>query len=138
MRTVLTIWNARIAPVFDVAGEALLVVSENGVVLSENHLVLPGGTAMDKVAFLVEVRTDTLVCGAMSRPARFAADVQGIEVYSFIAGGVREIIQACLEGRLRETVFAMPGCGSNQGCRGRRGRGGGRAGKVGSGFFEEI
>lgn len=137
MRTVLTIWNARIAPVFDVAGQALLVVSENGMALSEDNLVLPCGSAMAKVAYLAEARTDVLICGAISRPACLAAKAFGIEVYSFISGNIREVIQACLEDRLKESVFAMPGCGRKHGCHGRVGRGNGRTGRLGHGFFDE-
>jgi len=137
MRTVLTIWNTRIAPVFDVAGQALLVESENGTALSEQPLELPGGSFMEKVAFLAEVQTDLLVCGAISRPARFAAHAYGIDVYSFIAGNVREVIQACLEGRLKESAFAMPGCGRTHGCRGRRGQGRGKGESPRHGFFDE-
>lgn len=128
MRAVFTIWNDRIAPVFDVAGQAILIESENGSALSEFRMALPGGTVMEKVAFLAEARTDLLICGAISRPARLAANACYIEVYSFIAGNVREVIRACLEGRLRESAFAMPGCGCKQGCHGRAGRGGGRTG----------
>ena len=84
MITVVTIWNDRIAPVFDVAGQALLVVSENGTALSKDNLMLPGGSAMAKIACLAEARADVLICGAISRPARFAANAYGIEVYGFI------------------------------------------------------
>ena len=137
MRMVLTIWNTRIAPVFDVAGQVLLVETENGTALTEHHLTLPGGSGLGKVACLAEAGTDMLICGAISRPARLAANAYGIEVYSFIAGNVREILQACLEGRLKESAFAMPGCGRKQGCHGRRGHGGGRTGGPGYGFFDE-
>lgn len=137
MRTVLTTWNSRIAPVFDVAGQALLVVSEDGASLSERILVLPGGSAMEKVAFLAEVGADVLICGAISRPARCAANGCGIEVYGFIAGDVREVLRALLEGRLRDSTFAMPGCGRNQGCGGRRGRGGRGAARPGAGLLDE-
>lgn len=133
MRTVLTTWNSRIAPVFDVAGQALLVVSEDGLMISERDLLLPGGSAMEKVAFLAEVRADALICGAISRPAWCAANGCGIEVYGFIAGDVREVLRALLKGRLRESDFAMPGCGSNQGCGRRRGLGGRGIERAGAG-----
>lgn len=137
MRTVLTTWNSRIAPVFDVAGQALLVVSEDGASLSERILVLPRGSAMEKVAFLAEVGADVLICGAISRPARCAANGCGIEVYGFIAGDVREVLRALLEERLRDGTFAMPGCGRNQGCGRRRSRGGRGAARPGAGLFDE-
>jgi len=137
MRTMLTIWNARIAPVFDVAGQAMLIVSENGTALSEENLTLPGGSAMAKVSFLAEAQVNVLICGAISRPACFAANAYGMEVYSFIAGNVREVILALHEGRLRESVFAMPGCGRKRGCHGRQAGGRGKIGRPGSGFFDD-
>ncbi len=120
MRVVFTIWNDRIAPVFDVAGQALVVVLENGATLAEVDLLLPAGSAMAKVASLAEVQADVLICGAISRPACFAAKACGIEVHSFIAGAVHEVIEAWLNGRLKDSVFAMPGCGRKKACCRRR------------------
>ena len=119
MRAVFTIWNERIAPVFDVAGQALVVIVENGGTLPEEGLVLPAGSALAKVASLAQARADVLICGAISRPTCLAAKACGIEVHSFIAGTVREVIEAWLEGRIEESVFAMPGCGLKKGCRRR-------------------
>jgi predicted Fe-Mo cluster-binding NifX family protein len=120
MRAVFTIWNDRIAPVFDVAGQALVVVLENGATLDEEDLLLPASSALAKVASLAEARVNVLICGAISRPACFAAKACGIEVHSFIAGTVREVIEAWLHGRLEDSVFAMPGCGRKNACRRRR------------------
>lgn len=123
MRAVFTIWNDRIAPVFDVAGQALVVVLENGAPLAEEILVLPASSALAKVASLAGARANVLICGAISRPASYAAKASGIEVHSFVAGTVREVIEAWLTGRLEESVFAMPGCGRKHHCRRRRTRG---------------
>lgn len=120
MRTVFTVWNDRIAPVFDVAGHALVVVSENGATLARETLPLPAGSALAKIASLAEARTNVLVCGAISRPARCAAIACGIEVHPFIAGSVAEVVEAWLQGRIGESAFAMPGCGRRQGCLRRR------------------
>lgn len=120
MRAVFTIWNDRIAPVFDVAGQALIIVSENGATLAEENLLLSAGSVMAKIASLAEARANVLICGAISRPARFAAIAYGIEVHPFIAGTVQEIIQAWFEDRLGESAFAMPGCLHKQGSHGRR------------------
>ena len=119
MRAVFTIWNDRIAPVFDVAGQALIVVLRNGATLSQENLVLPASSALAKVASLADARANVLICGAISRTASFAAEASGIKVHSFIAGTVREVIEAWLTGRLEERVFAMPGCGRKHTCRRR-------------------
>jgi predicted Fe-Mo cluster-binding NifX family protein len=117
MRAVFTIWKDRIAPVFDVAGQALvIVVLENGATLAEETLVLPAGSALAKVTSLTDARADVLICGAISRPASCAARASGIKVHPFIAGTVREVVEAWLTGRLEESAFAMPGCGSKHTC----------------------
>jgi len=119
MRAVFTVWNDRIAPVFDVAGQALIVVLEDGASLAEENLVLPASSALAKVASLADARATVLICGAISRPASLAAEASGIKVHSFIAGTVPEVIEAWLTGRLGESVFAMPGCGRKHACRRR-------------------
>lgn len=136
MRAVFTIWNGRIAPVFDVAGEALLVVSENGAAPTEEIFPLSKNTALAKVATLADARADVLICGAISRPARSAADTFGIEVHAFIAGSVSEVVQAWFEGRLGESCFAMPGCGCKKRCHGRRGHACNGIGRSGAGSFD--
>ena len=135
MRAVFTIWNDRIAPVFDVAGEGLVVESESGAALAQENMELPAASAVAKIASLANAGADVLVCGAISRPARLAAVASGIEVHSFIAGGVREVIEAWLEGRLGEDAFAMPGCG-RKGFRRRRNRGCRRTGRPGPASFD--
>jgi predicted Fe-Mo cluster-binding NifX family protein len=130
MRTVCTIWNTRVAPVFDVAGQAIMVDSEDGIRLDERLLDLPGGSVLEKVEFLAAAKTDLLICGAISRTAHCAAIAWGIQVQPFIAGDVREVLQAWLEGKMTGSAFAMPGCRRGQDCRGKNGgRGGKRRGR---------
>jgi len=136
MRAVFTIWNDRIAPVFDVAGLALLVVLENGAAPTEEIFPLSKSSALAKVASLADARTDVLICGAISRPARSAADTFGIEVHAFIAGGVSEVVRAWFEGRLGESCFAMPGCGCKKGCHRRRSRACNGIGRPGAGSLD--
>lgn len=135
MRIVITFWNNRVSPVFDVSGEAMLFNSEGVWVNSALHLVFPDICALDKVAYLTEARTNLLICGAISRDAHVAATNAGIKVYPFIAGDVRDVLQACLEGRLEEAVFAMPGCACRMARSERCTQGRGRKGITGSTFF---
>ena len=116
MKTAITIWNNRVSPVFDVTGKALLYVSEGERVCSEKQLLLPNGCAAEKVASLLEAGTEVLICGAISRDALSTATHAGIRVYPFIAGDVREVLQACLAGRLIEGDFAMAGCACRMAC----------------------
>lgn len=129
MKTALTTWSGRIAPVFDVAGHAVLITSENGIQTGKTTLELSGGAVTDKIACLVNAGVDMLVCGAISRQALAMVNARNITVYPFIAGKTSEVIQAWLNDRHNMNDFSMPGCGTCQQCR-RRHRGGSRPGRM--------
>jgi len=135
MKTAITIWNNRVSPVFDVTGKALLYDAEGEKICSKQQLLLPDCCAAEKVACLVDAGTDVLICGAISRDALSTASNAGIRVYPFIAGEVREVLQACLAGRLEEGAFAMPGCSCNRVCPGGHNQGRRRGRVTGSAFF---
>ncbi|MCF7974821.1 MAG: dinitrogenase iron-molybdenum cofactor biosynthesis protein [Phycisphaerae bacterium] len=110
MKAAFTTWRNRIAPVFDVAGEVVLVEvdQENNVV--STLMSLPVGPVEAKVQRLSEQGVKVLVCGAMSRAAQKLAQSEMVEVYSFVAGDTNCVIEAWLQGCLAQTDFAMPGC----------------------------
>ena len=122
MKVALTIWNNRISPVFDVAGQVLLLEADQKEVLQQQVLDLPVDSVADKLTFLSTQKVDLLVCGAISRSLQFAIEESGIKVYPFCSGEVSELIQAWKEERLEQAAFAMPGCGMGR-RRGNRGRG---------------
>jgi predicted Fe-Mo cluster-binding NifX family protein len=104
------VWNHRIAPVFDVARQIHLVVVESGRIVSESEESLPGDGGAGKGLRLAELGVDTLVCGAISRSLQVMVAAYGIRMIPFVAGDLREIINAWLAGALEREVFAMPGC----------------------------
>ncbi|MEA3466014.1 MAG: hypothetical protein U9R29_08445 [Thermodesulfobacteriota bacterium] len=127
MKAAFTIWNGRIAPVFDVAGQVMLVDS-NGEQDPHTIINLPCGSACEKIIFLQQLHVQVLVCGAMTRrTARYAHELN-MEVFPFIAGEQQEIIDTWLSKHLLDKRFCMPGCGRNdcfrkhRGGQGRRGR----------------
>jgi len=131
VKIALTVWNDRIAPVFDVAGTIRLIEYDGENIKEDKIVILPeGNRVMKRVERLSELQIDTLICGAISRPIhRIIAD-SGIKIHSFISGETDEIIKALLTGNLDEKSFTMPGCGlgrrNGQNCRrgaGHRGRG---------------
>ena len=116
MRAAFTVWNNRIAPVFDVARYIHLVEAEAGRILGETQESLPDDMTTRKALRLVELGVGTLVCGAISRPSQAMVVAYGIQVIPFVAGGLLEVIQAWLGNGLEGDTFAMPGCSG----RGRR------------------
>jgi hypothetical protein len=122
MKAAFSIWNARIAPVFDTARQVHIVEAESGRLLGEADETLPGDLPAQQVMRLAELGVGTLVCGAISWPLHGMVAASGIQVIAFITGTVSEVMQAWLDGTMGRQHFAMPGC------RGRRGRAAGAGG----------
>jgi predicted Fe-Mo cluster-binding NifX family protein len=110
MKTAFAAWNNRIAPVFDVARHIHIVESESGQIVGEAREELTDDVPARKALHLAELDIGTLVCGAISRPLQAMVAAYGIRVVPFVAGDLREVIDAWLSGRLEKDVFAMPGC----------------------------
>jgi predicted Fe-Mo cluster-binding NifX family protein len=123
MKVAFSSWNNRIAPVFDVARQIFLLESHEDRVLSETEETLPPDDLGAKARQLAVLRVNTLVCGAISHTMRDLILSYGIELVPFVAGNLREVIDAWVEGRIHDKVFAMPGCCPEG--RGRRGKGAG-------------
>jgi len=115
MKAAFACWENRIAPVFDTARRIHVVEVESGRIVREGQETLPGDQPVRKALHLAESGIGTLVCGAISRPLHGLVSSHGIRVIPFVAGDLREIVEAWLGGNLRGDAFAMPGC---------RGRGG--------------
>jgi len=111
MKVLITVWNGRISPVFDVAKEGLLINIENGEVVSKDAVSIVYGTCMHKVQFIISEKIDVLICGAVSRRVEMELIDKGIFVYSFVSGDIDEVIKGFIHNRLASAGFAMPGCG---------------------------
>lgn len=110
MKIAVTIWNDRIAPVFDVARDFRLVKVVEGRMIDQKQDVLTGELPVQKALRLAEMGVDTVICGAISRPVRAMIASYGIQVVPFVAGNPEAVIMAWIKGTLTEEVFMMPGC----------------------------
>lgn len=109
MKAAFTIWNGRIAPVFDVAGH--IAVSHHCAPNDAlQWLELPTGTAAEKLLFLHQQQIELLVCGAMTRSTLLIATSFNIEVQPFIAGDQQRVIECWHNNQPLEQLFVMPGC----------------------------
>ncbi len=106
----LPVWNERIAPLFDVARQALIISVDQQCIAHRTCVPLPVDAPEEKVRCLVRQGTSILICGAISRPLCLMACACGIDVYAFVGGNTQEIIEAWRQGRLEEDDYAMPGC----------------------------
>ncbi len=127
MRAAITIWDGRVAPVFDVCRQALVLTVIDGVAVTRTVESLESPTPELKLERLRELGIETLVCGAISEPLQHELSQRGVTVIGFVAGDLEEVEHGFLLGRLPSRGLSMPGCGGRR-RRLRGGRGGGGRG----------
>lgn len=116
-RAAISFWQDRVAPVFDVARQLLLVDADAGAEAARSRTELADeATPAGRALRLRELGVEVLVCGAISRPLVVMVMAQGIRLIPFVAGRLDDVVAAWLKGDLEAGRFAMPGC------RGRSGR----------------
>jgi predicted Fe-Mo cluster-binding NifX family protein len=121
------IWQGRVSPVFDVAGQLLVVELNGSVESTRRQESLPDEAPERRTQRLQILGVETLICGAISRPLEALLAAGGIEVIPRICGETEDVLRAFLSSRLQDDQFAMPGC---CGQKRRRHRGGcGRNGR---------
>ncbi|BDQ35527.1 NifB/NifX family molybdenum-iron cluster-binding protein [Pseudodesulfovibrio portus] len=121
MNAAFSIWEDRIAPVFDTASRLAVVTGTRTE--GPPHVVTMRWTSpVEVIAILLERHVSVLVCGAISRPLHDAIVDRNIEVHPFVTGELDDVVRAWRTGRLHEDRFRMPGCGRANGVRGRRTR----------------
>ncbi len=116
MKSGITIWNDRIAPVFDVAGKVLVLDANDPTATAETQALPQSPFA--KIESLAQSGVKVLICGAISRPLLRTACAAGLKVVPFVAGNVDEVIHALRSGDIETVAGTMPGCGCQQ--RGRQ------------------
>ncbi|MCF8029573.1 MAG: NifB/NifX family molybdenum-iron cluster-binding protein [Desulfohalobiaceae bacterium] len=109
MLVAISVWNQRIAPVFDVSRMALLCLTQHGRMIREYREGLPSADPVGKIHKLLSLKTDVLICGAISRNILELAEMHGIATFPFTTGSVEEVKTAYMQDRLAESGFARPG-----------------------------
>jgi predicted Fe-Mo cluster-binding NifX family protein len=110
MRIAIPVWQGRISPVFDVAGQLLLVELADGREVARQEQMVDETTANERARRLAELGVETLICAGISQSLEAGLADRGIQVIARICGNVEEVLAAFVAGRLREERFAMPGC----------------------------
>lgn len=139
MRIAIPQWQGRVSPVFDVAGNLLLIDVENGQEIRREDRPLLRTDPLARVAEFLSLGASVLICGAISAPMEARLVSGGVRVIGFTCGTVDDLLSAFLKGELANRAFMMPGChgwrrqqGGNVMPRGfgrGLGRGGGRGGQ---------
>jgi predicted Fe-Mo cluster-binding NifX family protein len=97
--------------VFDSAGSCALVESLNGGVIQKESFILPNISIQKKVELFINMKIQALICGAISRESEEALIKNGIDVYSFIAGELPDVLKGLKDKCLFSKRFSMPGSG---------------------------
>jgi len=119
-RGAFAVWQERIAPVFDVSQQVLLVDLNDGEVVAEVRRPLSQTWPEERAQHLAQLGIDVLICGAISRALQTLVTTKGIEVIPFVTGPLDDVVSAWQHGGLNLQRFTMPGCGR----RGQRRRAG--------------
>jgi predicted Fe-Mo cluster-binding NifX family protein len=126
MRIGVTVWKKQVSPLLDAATQLLLTeVSTEGTRSSE-ILQMPSSLPWHRVRFIESTGIDTLICGAISRQYESLLQSCKFRVIPWTCGGVDDVLDAFLQGRLSGAAYCLPG-----GKRGRRRRRGGRGFRTG-------
>jgi len=110
MKVAIPHWHGRISPVFDVAGNVLVVEIADGVEHARQDVALAAEDLQLRAARLAETGTEVLVCGAISWPLEMALSAAGIDVIPQTCGDVEQVLAAFARGQLQQDAFLMPGC----------------------------
>jgi len=112
-----SVWNGRIAPVFDVAQSIAIINADNGQTIEQKLEDIRKILDFERVEWLKDKSVSVLVCGAISRHLEESITNSGIKVISFISGESEKVIRAWLNNEELHSGFTMPGCMRRNQCR---------------------
>jgi len=110
MKVAIPVWQGRVSPVFDVAGQLLVADLVEDAEASRREYPLPSAEPEQRAGQLAELQVETLICGAISQGLEALLSENGIKVYGRICGNVDEVLKAFVAGTLGGAQYAMPGC----------------------------
>jgi predicted Fe-Mo cluster-binding NifX family protein len=110
MRIAIPQWQGRVSPVFDVAGNLLLIDIENGREIRREERRFLSTNPLGRVTEFLRIGAGILICGAISAPLQARLISAGVQVIAFACGTVDDVLAAYLKGTLTSQAFVMPGC----------------------------
>jgi predicted Fe-Mo cluster-binding NifX family protein len=109
-RTVIAAWQGFVATTLDFARTLVLVDVTDGQVTAKREMSLASDSPQAIAHSLEKTGAQAVICGAISAPLWVAVNARGIRIIPFVHGDVAEVIQACLDGTLKDERFLMAGC----------------------------
>ena len=87
-----------------------MVTHESQQIVEVTLEALPESPLVQKALKLMELGIQSLVCGAISKSLHSVVTAYGIRVIPYVAGELRDVVKAWLNGNVDYDTFAMPGC----------------------------
>ncbi len=112
----LSVYNNRIAPVFDVASQLRVIKVCDGKVVGEEQFNLPVEKPLERAIKIHQLGVKLLICGAVSEEAKSFLDMYKIKTVAFIAGNIEEIISSWILKKFSAVDYSMPGCRKRKNC----------------------
>lgn len=110
IRIAISIWNDRVAPVFDVSKKILIIDLEETREINRIEKSMPNEHLLLKAEFLSGLDIQYLICGAVSQTYAHILLSTGINVFSHRCGFVKDLLKAFTQQTLDDQCFRMPGC----------------------------
>ncbi len=111
IRAAFSYCNDRIAPVFDVSRNLMVVDADSlGRVVSSFNYHFKSDNPLERVSELAELQVEQLVCGAITKELERVLSGAGVQLFSFMSGTYYQMVRAWLNNRLDDRLHAMPGC----------------------------
>lgn len=109
MRLLVSQWKGRVSPLFDVADRLLLFELDHKKIVQCQPVSLASRDPFERAAEMKHLGADVLICGAISNVLERTIGSTGTRIMGFVCGELEAVVQAFLNGRLRESRFQMPG-----------------------------
>lgn len=106
----ITIPGGRISPMFEAAGQAVVLDCHRGRLQGQLQVPLPVLPAA-KIDNLVSLGVEVLLCGAIANDTADQVVQHGMQLHSFAAGDWREVLSGWLAQNNLQECHLMPGCG---------------------------
>jgi predicted Fe-Mo cluster-binding NifX family protein len=100
MKVAMPTFGNRVSPRFDCANSFLIVTVHAQEILERRELDATHWTPNERVARIIAMGVDAVVCGGIDRYSAESLRDAGITLYGSFAGASEETLQALMRGRL--------------------------------------
>jgi predicted Fe-Mo cluster-binding NifX family protein len=110
MKILVSVFQGRISPVFDVAKELLIVEVQGAKELGRREARVEETEVSTRAGQIVRIGAHVLICGAVSESLESMLTSAGVWVIPNTCGPVEEVLKAFISSEFGPRSFLMPGC----------------------------